>query len=214
MSKRSKSSQNWLERQKRDPYNREAKAFVLASRAYFKLEQLDRSFKLLSQVKLALELGAAPGGWTSYIEKKISKHGKLIAVDPLEVKGGPKTVHIKGCVGTGEIDLEIERILNGYLLDIVLSDMAPNISGVKVVDQAKSIELANLALSIGSRWLKEGGALVVKCFQSPDLGEFVEQLKRSFATVRLVKPHASRSQSSELYVVAKNLVEKSAGQVE
>ena len=203
MTKRSRSSQHWLDRHRKDEYSRRARKLGHVSRAHFKLEQLDQRFKLLSGVNYALELGGAPGGWTSYIENNLEPNGKLITVDPLEVRSGPKTIHIQGLAGTKQIDSQILDILDGIKLDIVLSDMAPNISGIKIRDQAEAMNLAFLALSKARLLLKKGGALALKSFQNPDISEFLQEVKKCFGSVRIVKPPASRSQSSEVYVVAK-----------
>ena len=203
MAKRSKSSQHWLERQRKDEYNVRARKLGYVSRAHFKLEQLDRRFKLMSGIKYALELGGAPGGWTSYIEDNIESNGQLITVDPLDVKSGPKTLHIRGLAGTEQIDSQILNVLDGQKIDIVLSDMAPNISGIKIRDQAAVMDLADLALGMSKSLLKGGGAMVVKSFQNPEITGFLQEVKKYFESARIVKPPASRDQSREIYVVAK-----------
>ncbi len=203
MTKRSRSSQHWLGRHRKDEYSRKARKLGHLSRAHFKLEQLDQRFKLLSGVKYALELGGAPGGWTSYIENSLEPNGKLITVDPLETRSGPKTVHLRGLAGTERIDSQIFDVLDGIKLDIVLSDMAPNISGIKIRDRAEVMDLAFLALSKSRLLLKNGGALALKSFQNPDISEFLQEVKKCFDSVRIVKPPASRSESSEVYIVAR-----------
>ena len=203
MAKRSKSSQRWLERQRKDEYSVSARKLGYVSRAHFKLEQLDRRFKLMSSIKYALELGGAPGGWTSYIEDNIGSNGQLITVDPLDVKSGPKTLHIRGLAGTEQIDSQILNVLDGQKIDIVLSDMAPNISGIKIRDQAAVMDLALLAFDMSKSLLKGGGAMVVKSFQNPEITGFLQEVKKYFESARIVKPPASRDQSREIYVVAK-----------
>ena len=203
MAKRSKSSQHWLERQRRDEYNVRARKLGYVSRAHFKLEQLDRRFKLMSSIEYALELGGAPGGWTSYIEDNIESNGQLITVDPLDVKSGPKTLHIRGLAGTEQVDSQILNFLDGKKIDIVLSDMAPNISGIKIRDQAAVMDLADLALGMSKSLLKGGGAMIVKSFQNPEITGFLQEVKKCFESARIVKPPASRDQSREIYVVAK-----------
>ncbi len=202
MTKRSKSSQHWLERHRKDEYNVKARKLGHVSRAHFKLVQLDRRFKLISGVKYALELGGAPGGWTSYIEDNLELNGKLITVDPLDVKSGPNTLHIRGLAGSEKIDSQIFNVLDGKKIDIVLSDMAPNISGIKIRDQAAVMDLAYLALNMSKLLLKKDGAIVVKSFQNPEINEFLQEVKKYFDSARIVKPPASRDQSSEIYVVA------------
>ena len=201
MSKRSRSSQYWLSRQRKDEYARRARDLGYVSRAHFKLEQLDRRFKLLSGVRYALELGGAPGGWTSFIEDNLLAKGKLITVDPLDVQVGQQTVHIRGYAGTESVDSQIFEILNGMKIDIVLSDMAPNISGIKEKDQSKAAELNLLVLKRARALLKKKGDVVVKSFQNPDLPQFKDEMEKYFDSVRIVKPPASRKESSEVYLV-------------
>jgi len=203
MAKRSRSSQRWLERQERDHYSKKARAQGYPSRAFYKLEQLDERFRLLSEVRYVLELGGAPGGWTKYVEQKIPKSGKLITVDPLDVTIGENSVHICGLVGSDLVDRQINEILNGTRIDIVLSDMAPKISGVKERDQAESGRLNDLTIDMVKKHVKGGGTAVLKTFQSPQITNLVEEMKNSFSSVRIVKPAASRKKSSEIYIVAK-----------
>ena len=149
-----------------------------------------------------MELGGAPGGWTQYIEQKIPQHGRLITVDPLAVKTGQKSIHICGLVGSDPVNRRIAEILNGTKVDIVISDMAPNISGVKERDRAESLRLNLLTVDMAKTYLKNKGVAVMKTFQNPQVANLVEEIKNSFSSVRIVKPAASRKESSEVYVVA------------
>jgi 23S rRNA (uridine2552-2'-O)-methyltransferase len=148
-----------------------------------------------------LELGAAPGGWTQYIEEQV-RGGLLIACDYRPITAGPDTVVVAGACGDPEVDAEIDTILDGKPVDVVLSDMSPNISGIRAVDQALSMELAELAVAAAQRWLKPGGALVVKIFQGEGVEEWTRDLRKIFGSVRNLKPRSSRPDSRELYVVA------------
>ena len=200
--KRSKSSDRWLKRQQRDFYVREAQAQGQVSRAHYKLQQIDQRFKLLKPTSRVLELGAAPGGWTNYLEERITK-GLLIAVDPLEITAGAATHVLKGEAGGEAVTREIDAVLGGDApLDLVLSDMAPNISGVRAVDQARSMDLADIALDSARRWLRQGGSLVLKAFQGEGLDDWVAERRRAFEKVVLTKPKASRPESREVFVVA------------
>jgi 23S rRNA (uridine2552-2'-O)-methyltransferase len=201
MAKRSKSSQRWLDRQRRDYYAREAKDKGQVSRAHFKLAQLDRRFRLVRGDCRVLELGAAPGGWTNYLEAKVSK-GLLIAVDPLPITAGAETCVIEGMAGDADVVQRIDDLTQDAPLDLVLSDMAPNISGVRAVDQARAMDLADCALDACNRWLRKGGALVIKAFQGEGFDAWVAALKGCFATVKVTKPKASRDESREVFVVA------------
>ncbi len=201
MVKRSKSSGRWLLRQRKDQFVRQAQGGGQISRAHFKLEQLDQRYKLVKPNLHVLELGAAPGGWTTYLEERLTE-GLLIAIDPLPITSGDRTRVIEGFAGGPEVDEEIERILAGRKLDLVLSDMAPNISGVRAVDQAKSMDLADVSLDSCHRWMNQHGALAIKAFQGEGLDAWVKDLKKVFKQVHMTKPKASRSESREVFVVA------------
>lgn len=201
-SRGSKSSHRWLQRQKRDFFVRQAQAEGHVSRAHYKLAQIDQRFKLIKPAATVLELGAAPGGWTNYLQDRVPK-GLIIAVDPLPVTAHADTCVIEGLAGTPQVDKEIENALDGGLLDLVLSDMAPNMSGVRAVDQARSMELADVALEACHKWLRPGGALAIKAFQGEGLDAWVADLRTPFRKVSMTKPKASRPESREVFVVAK-----------
>jgi 23S rRNA (uridine2552-2'-O)-methyltransferase len=203
MTRRSKSSHRWLERQRRDPYARRAQQEGQISRAHFKLLQLDQRFHLLRPGMRVLELGAAPGGWTRVLEDRLAG-GLLIACDSRPVGAAGDTVVIAGELGEDATDAAIEAALVGRRLDLVLSDMAPNISGVRVQDQAQSMYLADLALDAAVRWLQPGGDLVVKLFQGEGIDQWVAGVRERFGKVHLVKPNASRPDSREVYAVARS----------
>jgi len=201
-SKRSKSSSRWLQRQKRDYFVRQARDQGQVSRAHFKLAQLDARFKLVRGDSRVLELGAAPGGWTNFLQERISK-GLVIAVDPLPISGGASIRVIEGLAGDPATDAQIDDATSGEPVDLVLSDMAPNISGVRAVDQARAMDLADVALAACRRWLRKGGDLVLKCFQGEGLDEWVLALRKEFVKVTVTKPKASRPESREVFVVAR-----------
>jgi len=202
MSKRSKSSHRWLSRQRRDAFSRRAADEGQISRAHFKLEQLDAKFRLLRRGMKVLELGAAPGGWTRYIEDRL-EGGLLIVCDSRPVSAGSETVVIDTPYGEEAADQRLESLLDGPELDLVLSDMAPNMSGNRATDQARSMYLADLAAEAALRWLKPGGDLVVKLFQGQGFDAWVTELRRSFDSVQIIKPRASRPESREVYAVAR-----------
>jgi 23S rRNA (uridine2552-2'-O)-methyltransferase len=207
MAKRSKSSSRWLQRQNRDYFVRQAQDNGQVSRAHYKLLQLDQRFKLIRSQHKVLELGAAPGGWTNYLESKVSK-GLLIAVDPLPITAGLETVVIEGLAGEVEVDEAVAAALDGAELDLVLSDMAPNISGVRAVDQARTMELADVALMSARRWLRKRGAMAIKSFQGEGLDEWVKARRAEFTKVTITKPKASRPESREVFVVAEGYLAK------
>ncbi|MBL6814945.1 MAG: RlmE family RNA methyltransferase [Pseudomonadales bacterium] len=200
MAKRSKSSERWLQRQRKDYFVRQAQDGGHISRAHYKLEQIDQRYRIIRPNQRVLELGAAPGGWTHYLENKLHG-GLLIAIDPLPITSGQDTHVIEGIAGAEAVDQEIAEILDGAQLDLVLSDMAPNISGIRTVDQARAMDLADICLDYCQRWLRRGGALTIKSFQGEGLDAWVASLRKSFAKVNVTKPKASRAESREVFVV-------------
>ena len=201
MAKRSKSSDRWLQRQRKDYFVRQAQGGGQISRAHFKLEQIDQRFRIVKPKQRVLELGAAPGGWTHYLEGKL-QGGLLIAVDPLPITSGQDTQVIEGLAGDEAVNKEISAILDGQQLDLVLSDMAPNISGIRTVDQARAMDLADVTLESCQRWLKRNGAMTIKAFQGEGLDDWVTALRKHYAKVHVTKPKASRPESREVFVVA------------
>ncbi|MGE0623552.1 MAG: RlmE family RNA methyltransferase [Pseudomonadales bacterium] len=201
--KRSKSSERWLARQRKDPFARQAAKTGRISRAHYKLEQLDERFRLLKPGMRVLELGAAPGGWTRYVEERIAPGGLLIAVDERPVAVGADTILLDGLFGTPDIDNKIDECLDGRPVDLVLSDMAPNISGIRAADQARAMELAELAEAAADRWLKPGGSLVVKVFQGEGVEDWIRRIRSKYKAFRQVKPEASRPDSREMFAVAR-----------
>lgn len=201
MAKRSKSSQRWLERQRKDEYSKKAASDGLGSRAHFKLEEIDKRFSLLRQGLDVLDLGAAPGGWSRFASDRIGQ-GKLVAVDPRPISAPGNVVIVEGCYGDDDVDAEIIQALGEPAqVDLVLSDMAPNISGVRIRDQAEAMELADLAVDAASRYLKPGGALVVKLFQGEGFDAWVADTRRLFKRLAIVKPKSSRPESREVFGV-------------
>jgi len=204
-AKRRGSSQRWLQRQRTDPFARQAAEQGLGSRAHFKLQQLDVRLGLLRPGMAVLELGAAPGGWTTYLESRL-RGGVLIACDSRPVRARPGTVIIDGLFGEPAVDARIAEALAGRQLDLVLSDMAPNITGIRAADQAQAMELADMALDAAQRWLKPGGTLVVKLFQGEGVDSWIADMRKKFAKVRLVKPEASRAESREVYAIGQQFL--------
>ena len=172
------------------------------SRAHFKLEQLDQRFRLLRPGMGVLELGAAPGGWTRYLEDRLAG-GLLVACDPRPVSAGADTVVIEAAYGEADTDARLAEVLADAGVDLVLSDMAPNMSGHRATDQAAAMYLADLALEAAERWLKPGGDLVVKMFQGEGVDAWMSELRKRFVKAQLVKPKASRPESREVYAVAR-----------
>ena len=203
MTRRSKSSAAWLDRRRRDPYAGRA-----VSRAYFKLEQLDARFRLTGAARVALELGAAPGGWTEYLAPRCRL---VVACDLLplvKVPAGVRTV--SGDAREASVRARILATAGPSArrpFDVVLSDMAPNMSGNRVRDQAVGMELAECTLDLAERWLRPGGRVVVKVFQGHGLDALAGDMRARFGRVAFAKPRASRDGSREVYAVARYGVE-------
>ncbi len=201
MTKRTKSSQRWLERQRRDPYVKRAATGALGSRAHFKLAQLDQRFSLLRPQMSVLELGAAPGGWTRYVANRVNG-GRIVAVDYRAMQVPRGVVFICLDIYSDECLDAVDDALGGQKVDLVLSDMSPNITGVKAADQAATMDLVDLATDSAMRWLQPRGTIVVKMFQGEGIDGWVATMRQSFTRVTFAKPAASRSESREVYGVA------------
>jgi len=204
MAKRSKSSARWLSEHFSDPYVQRAQAEGWRSRAVFKLEEVDRREKLLKPGSVCLDLGAAPGAWSQYALRRIGRTGRVIATDILPMEPLIGAEFVQGDFREQEI---FDRILAAFPerhVDVVLSDMAPSLSGIDVVDQPRSMYLAELALEMAGKVLKGGGDALIKVFQGTGFQELVQDARGRFAKVKLVKPAASRARSPEMYLLAKD----------
>jgi 23S rRNA (uridine2552-2'-O)-methyltransferase len=204
MSKPRRSSGSWRERQERDPFVQRARKEGWRSRAVFKLEEIDRREQLLRPGIVCVDLGAAPGGWSQYVTEKLDGRGRIIATDLLAMDALPAVEFVQGDFREDEIFERLLEAVGEAGADLVMSDMAPNITGTKVVDQPRSMYLAELALDMARRVLKPGGNFVCKVFQGEGFDEFVRDARNSFERVRVIKPEASRSASREVYLVARN----------
>ncbi len=203
MARRSKSSGRWLEEHFSDPYVRRAKDAGLRSRAAFKIEELDAAEKLLFPGAVVVDLGAAPGGWSQYTARRLAGRGRVVALDLLPVDAIPGVRILQGDFREQAMLEALLAEIGGGRVDLVLSDMAPNISGVDVVDQARAADLEALALDFALRVLGPDGVLVMKVFQGAGFQELLAEARRRFTTVRMRKPKASRQRSSETYLVAR-----------
>ena len=203
MSRRSKSSGRWLSEHFSDPFVQQAKDKGLRSRAAFKLEEIDRAEKLIVPGAVVVDLGAAPGGWSQYAARRQAGRGTVFALDLLPMDAIPGVTFLQGDFRERPVLDELLRQLAGRRVDLVMSDMAPNISGVDVVDQARAADLEALALDFSRQVLGPEGALVMKVFQGAGFTEILADARRGFATVRMRKPKASRQRSSETYLVAR-----------
>jgi len=201
---RKSSSGRWKQRQARDPFVRQAHAGGWRSRAVFKLAQIDEREHLLQRGATVLDLGAAPGGWSQYAAGKVGRGGRVVAVDLLPIEAIDGVHRIRGDFTDEKVLEQIIDALGAGKADLVLCDMAPNISGNSSVDQPRSIRLAEAVLQAAQRLLKPGGTMLIKLFQGEGVEELLQEVRVQFASVRRRKPAASRSESREIYLVAGN----------
>jgi 23S rRNA (uridine2552-2'-O)-methyltransferase len=202
MSRRSRSSGRWLREHFADPFVQRAQSEGWRSRAVFKLEEIDRRERLLKPGQVCLDLGAAPGAWSQYAQRRVGRKGRVVATDILSMSDLPGVEFVQGDFREEAV---FERVMARVPLgevDVVLSDMAPNLSGVDVIDQPRAMHLAELALDMAGRVLKPGGAALIKVFQGAGFPELLQSARARFARVKLVKPQASRSRSPEIYLLA------------
>src|SRR3990167_7504248 len=200
---RTKSSQRWLARQEKDEFVKRARRQGARSRAIYKLEEIDRRDHLLRPGMTVVDLGAAPGGWSQYVKSRVGESGRVLALDILPMEPIVGVAFVEGDFTEQPVlDLLMQR-LQGKPVDLVISDMAPNMSGVPSVDQARSMNLAELALDFSDKSLKPGGSLLIKTFQGAGFNEFYAQLRRRFEKLVTRKPSASRAESKEIYLVGR-----------
>jgi 23S rRNA (uridine2552-2'-O)-methyltransferase len=203
MSRRSRSSGRWLGEHFSDPYVRRAREAGYRSRAAYKLEELDRAERLIAPGAVIVDLGAAPGGWSQYAARRLGGAGRIVAVDLLPIDAIPGVTIVSGDFREQAVLERLLAELGGRQADLVMSDMAPNITGVDVVDQARAADLETLALDFARQVLSPTGVLVMKVFQGAGFRELLAEARKVFRSVRMRKPRASRQRSSETYLVAR-----------
>lgn len=196
------NSRTWIRRHLTDPFVKEAKRLGYASRAAFKLLAIQKKDKIFKPGMCVLDLGSAPGGWSQVASDCVGAHGRVIAIDILPMTTIPDVIFIQGDFNDMEVLDQLMLTLDGKLLDVIVSDMAPNLSGQKSIDLPRSIHLLELALDCAEKVLKPGGTFLFKAFQGPGLEAFVKTVKLHFSEVKYRKPEASRSESKEVYVLA------------
>lgn len=200
---RSKSSSRWLAEHFSDAWVQKAQEEGWRSRAVFKLQEVQDRHALIKAGMTVVDLGAAPGGWSQLAARLVSPGGRVYALDILPMEAVAGVTFIQGDFTEEKPLAELETRLADAAVDVVLSDMAPNISGMAAVDQPRAIYLAELAHEFARQWLKPGGDLVVKVFQGEGCDEFVTSVRADFSRVKMFKPKASRSRSREMYVMAR-----------
>lgn len=203
MPKRTKSSARWLEEHESDPYVKAARAAGYRSRAVYKLEEIQKTDRLLKPGMSVVDLGAAPGGWSQYCARLLQGKGRIVALDILPMDAITNVEFIQGDFGSDTVFEQLMAHLGTDKVDLVLSDIAPNMSGMSDVDHLRAMHLVELTLDFAERSLKPGGDYLVKLFQGRDFQPFMQRLRALFETVKTRKPKASRARSPELYVLAR-----------
>jgi len=204
MSGPRRSGGSWRDRQERDPYVQKARRDGWRSRAVYKLEQIDLKERLLRHDMICIDLGSAPGSWSQYVTEKLQGRVRIIALDLLPMDALPSVEFIQGDFREDAILERIQASLADENADLVMSDMAPNISGNKAVDQPRSMYLVEIALDLATRVLKPRGDFVCKLFQGEGSEELIVAARQQFERVKVMKPKASRPGSREVYLVARN----------
>lgn len=204
MSGPRRSGGSWRDRQERDPYVQQARRDGWRSRAVYKLEQIDQKERLLRPDIVCVDIGSAPGSWSQYVSQKLKGKARIVAVDLLPMDALPGVEFIQGDF---QDDSVFEQLLSAVGPDganLVISDIAPNITGNRAVDQPRSMYLAELALDLARRVLRKKGSFICKVFQGEGFDAFLVDARSSFERVRVIKPKASRAGSREVYLVARN----------
>ncbi|MGI9200205.1 MAG: 23S rRNA (uridine(2552)-2'-O)-methyltransferase RlmE [Woeseiaceae bacterium] len=204
LSKPRGSGRSWRERQERDPYVQQARREGWRSRAVFKLQEIDEKERLLRPGMTCVDLGAAPGGWSQYVTTKLKGNARVVAIDLLAMDALPNTDFIQGDFTEDAVLEELRELVGEQKVNLVMSDLAPNISGNRAIDQPRAMYLAELALDFAREVLAKRGDFVIKLFQGAGIDPFMDDVRKSFGTVKVKKPKASRAGSREVYLVARN----------
>jgi len=199
----SKSKKSWIHRQEKDVYVKQARDSHYRSRAVFKLSQIDKRDKLFRQAKIVIDVGSSPGSWSQYASEALGSQGKIIAVDILPMCAIDKVTFIEGDITEDEVVQNCMDQLNGQKANLVMSDIAPSLSGIRINDQARSMRLADLVLAFAEDVLQEGGDFLVKLFQGEGTEQYKTELKEKFQRVMIRKPQASRADSREFYILGR-----------
>jgi 23S rRNA (uridine2552-2'-O)-methyltransferase len=203
--KRTRTSKAWMQEHVNDPYVQRAKKEGWRSRAAFKLMEIDDKDRLLRRGEVVVDLGATPGGWSQVAARRVGDDGMVLALDLLEMEPIHGVHFIQGDFREDDLLRKLEERLAGRRVGLVMSDMAPNMSGVPLVDQARIMHLAELGLEFSRAHLKPDGAFLVKVFQGTDYEAFIRAMREAFKVVAVRKPDASRDRSAELYVLGRAL---------
>lgn len=199
---RSKSSNRWLNEHFKDPYVQQAQKDGFRSRAVYKLEELHQKDKLFKPGQRIIDLGAAPGGWSQWLSQVLQHRATIIASDILPMDALPDVTFIQGDFTEDSVLDALLEVIGDEGADLVISDMAPNMSGMDAIDQPKAMYLVELALDLATRVLGKNGGFVCKAFHGAGFEEWLAEVKQHFNVVKIRKPKASRPRSREVYLVA------------
>jgi 23S rRNA (uridine2552-2'-O)-methyltransferase len=207
--KKHRSNPEWIRRHVTDPFVKRSVQEGYRSRAAYKLTEIDERDRLLRPEMTVIDLGAAPGSWSQVARRRLSGadgtlRGRVIALDVLPMEPVPDVAFIQGDFREESVEQQLASLLGDVRVDVVLSDMAPNLSGIAAADAARSLHLGELAADFAHRHLKPDGVLLVKAFQGSGYSQFVERLKREFRSVATRKPEASRESSAEVFLLARD----------
>ncbi len=203
---RTKSSKRWLKEHFSDQYVKQSQADGYRSRASYKLIEIDDKYRLLKPGYRMLDLGCAPGGWTQVAAERVGSNGFILASDILPMDALPEVTFIQGDFSADQVFDRLLHQIGEDGLDLVLSDMAPNLSGVKNIDQPRSMLLVELAFDIACRTLRPGGSFLTKVFHGEGFDQFVRDSRSAFGRITTVKPSASRSRSRETYLLGRDFL--------
>lgn len=199
--KRTRTSKAWMQEHVSDEFVKRAQRDGYRARAAYKLTEIDDRDRLLKPGMVVVDLGSAPGSWSQVATQRLQGKGRVIALDILDMQPLPGVEFLQGDFREESVLAQLEAMLGGRQVDLVISDMAPNISGINLVDQAKVAHLAELALEFAIQWLKPGGHLLVKVFAGSGFDEILRAMRQGFEQVATRKPKASRDRSSEIYLL-------------
>ncbi len=200
---RSKSSHRWLKEHFDDAYVKQAQREGYRSRAVYKLDEIQQKDRIIKPGMAVVDLGAAPGGWSQYAAGLVGRKGKVVAMDILAMEPLPGVIFVQGDFREDAALEQLLAVLDGQEIDLVLSDIAPNISGMDAVDQPRAMYLAELAVDFAAQVLRPGGDLVIKLFQGEGFDELLRGLRGQYEKVVIRKPKASRPRSREVYALAR-----------
>jgi 23S rRNA (uridine2552-2'-O)-methyltransferase len=208
---KNKLNKNWLHDHINDPYVKLAQKEGYRARAAYKLKEIDESEKLIKPGQVIVDLGCTPGSWAQYTRRKLAGadgggiHGTMIGLDMLPMEPVADVHFIQGDFREEEVLAQLDEVLAGRKADLVLSDMAPNLSGIPTADAARMEHLIDLAIEFSQNHMKPSGALLVKCFKDMGFTQILEKFRDEFKTVKQVKPKASRDKSSEIFLLGRGL---------